>query len=413
MRVVRNIDSLKKIVEKRRVRRDSVGLKVSKIIKKVKEAGDKALVDYTKKFDKVKIPAKGVQVSESEISAAFGDLNSAIIASFKVAIENISKFYKNQIPKTKRVKDPNGKKLISRYIPLSRVGVYVPAGTAPLVSSVYMSVIPALVAGVDEVVLVSPPNKEGRINPFILAIASLLKIKKIYRIGGAQAIAALAYGTETVEKVDKIVGPGNEYVTEAKRQVFGQVDIDMLAGPSEVVVVASSNSNIDYIIADLEAQIEHHKGLGIVVTNSKRIIRNLRKSKVTGYALRVRNLDKAAKVVNEIAPEHLAILTKKPHALVSKIKNAGAIFLGDYSPVALGDYVAGPSHVLPTGGSSRFFSTLSVKDFLKENHIIRYTKKAVIDEFETLEKIAGLEGMKKHIESVRKRIESDLNKGVN
>lgn len=412
MRVVRNIDSLKKIIEKRRVRRDSVDLKVSKIIKKVKEFGDKALADYTKKFDKVKIPVKGIQVSESEISAAFGDLNSSIISSFKIAIENITKFYKTQIPKTKRVKNPNGKKLISRYIPLARVGVYVPAGTAPLVSSVYMSVIPALVAGVEEIVLVSPPNKEGRINPFILAIASILKIKKIYRIGGAQAIAALAYGTESVEKVDKIVGPGNEYVTEAKRQVFGQVDIDMLAGPSEVVVVASSNSNVDYIIADLEAQIEHHKGLGIVVTNSKRIIRSLRQSKVTGYALRVRNLDKAAKVVNEIAPEHLAILTKKPHALVSKIKNAGAIFLGDYSPVALGDYVAGPSHVLPTGGSSRFFSTLSVKDFLKENHIIRYTKKAIIDEFETLEKIAGLEGMKKHIESVYKRIEGELNKGA-
>jgi histidinol dehydrogenase len=412
MRVIRNIDSLRKVIKKRRVRRDSVDLKVSKIIDKVKDCGDKALIDYTKKFDKVKISAKNIQVSESEISAAFGDLNSSLISSFKVAIENITKFYKSQIPKTKRVKDPNGKKLISRYIPLARVGVYIPAGTAPLVSSVYMSVIPALVAGVGEVVLVSPPDQEGRVNPFILAIASLLKIKKIYRAGGAQAIAAMAYGTETIQRVDKIIGPGNEYVTEAKRQVFGQVDIDMLAGPSEVVVVASSNSNVDYIIADLEAQIEHHKGLGIVVTNSKRIIRALRRSKVKGYALRVRNLDKAAQIVNEIAPEHLAILTKKPHALVSKIKNAGAIFLGDYSPVALGDYTAGPSHVLPTGGSSRFFSTLSVKDFLKENHIIRYTKKAVLEEYETLEKIAGLEGMKKHIESVRKRIENELNKGA-
>ncbi len=407
MRVVRNIDSLKKVIEKRRVRRDSVSLKVAKILRKVKDEGDKALIEYTKKFDKVKIPAKGIQVSESEISAAFGGLNSSLISSFKIAIENITKFYKSQVPKTKRVKNPNGKKLISRYIPLAKVGVYVPAGTAPLISSVYMSVIPALVAGVDEVVLVSPPDKEGRINPFILVIASLLKIKKIYRAGGAQAIASLAYGTEAIEAVDKIVGPGNEYVTEAKRQVFGQVDIDMLAGPSEIVVIASSNSNVDYIIADLEAQTEHHKGLGVVVTNSKRVIRTLRQSKAAGYALRVRNLDKAAKIVNGIAPEHLAILTKKPHALVNKIKNAGAIFLGGYSPVALGDYTAGPSHVLPTGGSSRFFSTLSVKDFLKESHIIRYTKKAVLEEFDTLEKIAGLEGMKKHIESVRKRIDSD------
>lgn len=407
MRVVRNLDSLKKVIDKRRNRRDSIDLKVAAIIKRVKESGDKALAEYTKKFDKVKISAKEIQVSESEVSAAFGDLNSMLISSFKVAIENITKFYKSQKPKAKRVKDPNGKKLISRYIPLARVGVYVPAGTAPLVSSVYMSVIPALVAGVGEVVLVSPPDQNGRINPFILAIASLLKIKKIYRVGGAQAIAALAYGTETIEKVDKIVGPGNEYVTEAKRQVFGQVDIDMLAGPSEVVVIASSNSNVDYVIAELEAQIEHHKGLGIVITNSRRIIRQLRQSKVTGYALRVRNLDQAAAVVNQIAPEHLAILTRKPHALTSKIKNAGAIFLGDYSPVALGDYTAGPSHVLPTGGSSRFFSTLSVRDFLKENHIIRYTKKALSDEFETLEKIAGLEGMKKHIESVKKRLDTD------
>lgn len=405
MRVVRNLDSLKKVIDKKRCRRDSVDVRVSNIIKKVISSGDKALCEYTKKFDKAKISVKEIQISESEISAAFGDLNSPLIASFKQAIENITNFYKSQIPKAKRVKGPSGKKLISRYIPLSKVGVYVPAGTAPLVSSVYMSVIPALVAGVGEVVLVSPPDREGKINPFILAIASLLKIKKIYRVGGAQAIAALAYGTETVGKVDKIVGPGNEYVTEAKRQVFGQVDIDMLAGPSEVVVIASSNSNVDYVIAELEAQIEHHKGLGIVVTNSRRVVRQLRQSKVTGYALRVRNLDQAAAAVNEIAPEHLAILTKKPHALVRKIKNAGAIFLGDYSPVALGDYTAGPSHVLPTGGSSRFFSTLSVKDFLKESHIIRYTKKALSEEFNTLEKIAGLEGMHKHIESVKKRID--------
>ncbi len=405
MRVVRSLDSLKKTVYKRRSRADSVDIRVANIIRKVRDSGDKALSEYTKKFDKVKISAKEIQVKESEISAAFGELNSSLIASFKLAIENITNFYKTQKPKTKRVKNPNGKKLISRYTPLAKVGIYVPAGTAPLVSSVYMSVIPALVAGVEEIVLVSPPNQEGKINPFILAIASLLKIKKIYRVGGAQAIAALAYGTETIERVDKIVGPGNEYVTEAKRQVFGQVDIDMLAGPSEVMVIASRNSNVDYVIAELEAQIEHYKGLGIVVTNSKKVIRQLRQSKVTGYALRVRNLDQAARVVNEIAPEHLAILTKKPHALISKIKNAGAIFLGDYSPVALGDYTAGPSHVLPTGGSSRFFSTLSVRDFLKENHIIRYTKKALLEELDTLEKIAGLEGMKKHIESVRKRVD--------
>ncbi len=323
-----------------------------------------------------------------------------------MAIDNVTKFYKRQIPKTVRVKEPNGKTLISRYVPLERVGIYVPAGTAPLVSSVYMAVIPALVAGVKEVVLASPPSKDKNPNPFILAMASLLKIKEIYRIGGAQAIAALACGTKTIPKVDKIVGPGNEFVTEAKRQVFGKTDIDMLAGPSEIVILASKDANIDYIVADLEAQIEHHSGLGIVVTNSRKVIRELRMRKVPGLALRVRNLDEGCKVVNLIAPEHLEILTKKPTALLKKIKNSGAIFLGENSPVALGDYTAGPSHILPTGGSSRFFSCLSVKDFLKEVHVISYTKKALQEEVTVMEKIAALEGMGKHIESVKKRLTS-------
>jgi len=284
---------------------------------------------------------------------------------FKLAIDNVTKFYKGQVPKTVRIKEDNGKTLVSRYVPLERVGVYVPAGTAPLVSSVYMAVIPALVAGVKEIVLVSPPGKDSNINPFILALSSLLKIKEIYRLGGAQAIAALACGTKTIKKVDKIVGPGNEFVTEAKRQLFGEVDIDMLAGPSEVVILASKDANVEYIVADLEAQIEHHNGLGILVTNSRKIIRDVRKKKVPGLALRVRNLDQGCRAVNRIAPEHLEILTKKPSSLVKKIRNAGAIFLGDYTPVALGDYVAGPSHVLPTGGSSRFFLVFQLSLFLK------------------------------------------------
>jgi len=404
MRVVRNLESLEKLLFKKRVRKNKIYDKVSKIIKGVCDNGDSALVEYTKKFDKVKISPKELRISEMEISAAFNELDSSLITAFKVAIDNVTKFYKGQIPKTVRLKEDNGKTLVSRYVPLERVGVYVPAGTAPLVSSVYMAVIPALVAGVKEVVLVSPPGKDGNINPFILAVSSLLKIKETYRLGGAQAIAALACGTKTIKKVDKIVGPGNEFVTEAKRQLFGEVDIDMLAGPSEVVILASKDANVEHIIADLEAQIEHHNGLGILVTNSRKIIRDVRKKKVPGLALRVRNLDEGCRVVNCIAPEHLEILTKKPSSLLKKIRNAGAIFLGDYTPVALGDYTAGPSHVLPTGGSSRFFSCLSVKSFLKESHIINYTKKALQEEEQVLEKIAGLEGMVKHIESVKKRL---------
>ena len=406
MRVVRNLDSLEKLLCKKRLRKNKIHERVAKILKSVEESGDSALVEYTKKFDKVKIPTKELRISESETSAAFNELDSSLISAFKFAMDNVTKFYRRQIPKSVRVKEDNGKTLLSRYVPLERVGVYVPAGTAPLVSSVYMAVIPALVAGVKEVVLVSPPGRDKFINPFILAVGSLLKIKEIYRIGGAQAIGALAYGTKTIAKVDKIVGPGNEFVTEAKRQLFGKVDIDMLAGPSEVVILASKDANVEQIIADLDAQIEHHNGVGVLVTNSKKIIREVRKKKITGLALRVRNLEEGCKVVNRIAPEHLEILTKKPATLVKKIKNAGAIFLGDYTPVALGDYTAGPSHVLPTGGSSRFFSCLSVRSFLKEIHVMNYTKKALQEEAEILEKIANLEGMTKHIESVKKRLQT-------
>ena len=404
MRIVRNLESLEKLLCIKRVCRKKIYEKVSKIIKNVRENGDSALVEYTKKFDKVKIKACELRISESQISAAFNELDSSLISAFKLAIDNVTKFYKGQVPKTIRIKEDSGKTLIRRYVPLERVGIYVPAGTAPLVSSVYMAVIPALVAGVKEVILVSPPGKDRNINPFILALSSLLKIKEIYRIGGAQAIAALACGTKTIKKVDKIIGPGNEFVTEAKRQLFGEVDIDMLAGPSEVVILASKDANVEHIVSDLEAQIEHHSGLGILLTTSRKIIREVRKKKIPGFALRVRNLEEGCRVVNCIAPEHLEILTKKPSSLLKKIRNAGAIFLGDYTPVALGDYTAGPSHVLPTGGSSRFFSCLSVRSFLKESHIISYTKKALQEEEQVLGKIAALEGMTKHIESIKKRL---------
>lgn len=404
MRVARNLDSLEKLVLNKRTRKNKIGERVARIIADIKVGGDQALIEYTKKFDKVRLAPRELRVSESEISAAFNELDSSLINSFKFAIDNVTKFYKQQLPKTRKFKESNGKTLYNRHIPLERVGVYIPAGTAPLVSTVYMSVIPALVAGVKEVVLISPPTKDKSINPFILAIASLLKIKEIYRVGGAQGIAALGYGTKTIKKVDKIVGPGNEFVTEAKRQLYGLVDIDMLAGPSEVVILASKDANIDYIIADLEAQMEHHNGIGIVITNSRKIIRELRKKKIAGFALRVKNLDQASYAVNRIAPEHLEILTKKPSSLIKKIKNAGAIFLGENSPVALGDYTAGPSHILPTGGTARFSSALSLRGFLKEVHIISYSKRALQEEAAILEKIASLEGMNKHIESVKKRL---------
>jgi len=406
MRVVRNLNNLEKILDKKRLRKNDIQEKVSKIVRNVRDKGDSALLEYTKKFDKVKLNQKELTVSEAEISAAFNELNSDLITSLKVAIDNATNFYKAYMPKPTRTKDERGKVLCAKYVPVERVGVYIPAGSAPLFSSVYMCVIPAIVAGVKEIVIVSPPNKKFKtINSFILAVASMLKATEIYKVGGAQAIAALAYGTRTIERVDKIVGPGNEFVTEAKRQVFGQVDIDMLAGPSEVVIIAGKDANVDYIIADLEAQIEHRSGIGIVVTNSRRVTSELRRVRLDSVVVRVRNLDEAVAVANRIAPEHLEIFTKKPAKLLKGIRNAGAVFLGEGSPVALGDYTAGPSHVLPTGGSARFFSSLSVKDFLKEIHVINYTKRALSEEFVHLERIASLEGMTKHIESVKKRLQ--------
>jgi len=404
MRILKNLTNLENVLYTKRNHKKSVADKVSLILKNVREKGDDALVSYTRQFDKIKLQTKDLKVTETEISGAFNELNSSLISSIKVAIDNATRFYKANLPKNTRIREANGKTLSTLHVPLERVGVYVPAGQSPLVSSVYMAVIPALVAGVKEIVMVSPPNQYKTVNSFILAVASLLKVKEVYKVGGAQAVAALAYGTKTIKKVDKIVGPGNEFVTEAKRQVFGETGIDMLAGPSEVAIIASKDSNLEYIISDLEAQTEHRNGLGIVITNSKTIANGLRKKRLNGFVIRVRNLDAACAVANRIAPEHLEILTKKPSELVRKIKNAGAIFVGEYSPVSLGDYIAGPSHVLPTNNTARFFSGLSVRDFLKEIHVINYTKKALNEEYPALEKIASLESMTKHIESVAKRL---------
>ena len=379
--------------------------KVERIIEDVRTQGDDALIRYTKKLDRVKLSAKSLRISEAEISSAYQNIESNFVTSLKVIIDNITRFYRRQIKKSWRIKDDDGAVLGEIYHPLDRVGIYIPAGQAPLVSTVYMTVLPAKIAGVKSIVLVSPPDKNGNINPHILAVANLLKVDEIYRVGGAQAIAALAFGTKTIPKVDKIIGPGNEYVTEAKRQVFGFVDIDMVAGPSELVIIASRFSDPKYVIADIKAQQEHRGGEVFLVTNSKSLARGV-KAQVdgNGYIILTKNLAQAADITNRIAPEHLEILVKKPMSLLKKIKNAGAIFLGDYTPVSLGDYTAGPSHVLPTGGTSRFFSCLSVRDFVKEVHVISYTKKALQEEAEVLEKIASLEGMVKHIESVRKRL---------
>jgi len=379
--------------------------KVRQIIDDVRVQGDDAVIKYTRRFDKAKLKPKQLEVSEAEISGAFQNVTSDLVENLKVIINNVSVFYKKQIQKPCRVRDTDGILLKENIIPLDSVGIYIPAGTAPLISTVYMTAIPAKVAGIKNIVLVTPPNKEGHVNPYILVVANLLKVNAIYKVGGAQAIAALAFGTKTIPKVDKIVGPGNMFVTEAKRQLFGYVDIDMLAGPTELVILANRYSNSDYIAADLEAQLEHVGGLAVLVTTSRELVREMRKRVSKGYIIYAKNIDEAIDIVNKIAPEHLEILTNNPAGVAKKIRHAGAIFLGPYSPTALGDYAAGPSHVLPTLGTARFFSGLCLSDFSKKSHIIAYSKKALEKMKTPIQKIASLEGLPKHYESVKIRLE--------
>ncbi|MCX5693647.1 MAG: histidinol dehydrogenase [Candidatus Omnitrophica bacterium] len=406
MKIIRfTSKKLEKIYNRGQVRQARVEDKVRKIIDDVRLIGDDAVIKYTRKFDKVKLNQRQLKVSQIEISGAYANISPHFVSSLKVVIENVNRFYKKQLRKSWRMKGADGIVLGENYTPLEKVGIYIPAGTAPLVSTVYMTVLPAKLAGVKKIVLISPPDKNGYINPHILVVADLLKVDEIYRIGGAQGVAALAYGTKTIPKVDKIVGPGNIYVSEAKRQVFGIVDIDMIAGPTELVIIANRFSDPKFIAADLRAQAEHAKGLAILITNSKDLAKevNAQLDGDNGYIILTKNLKQATEVANKIAPEHLEILVQNPKKLLKDIKNAGAIFLGPYSPVALGDYVAGPSHVLPTQGTARFFSGLGVMDFIKNIHIISYPKKALEKIREPLEKIAGIEGLQKHVDSVKTR----------
>jgi len=380
--------------------------KVANIIRNVRDEGDAALIRYTSRFDKVDLRRKQLRVTEAEISGAYQDIKPEIVNTLKKIIRNIDKFYRKQVPTSWTIRHESGVELGEKFEPIEKVGVYVPSGTVPLVSSVYMTVLPAKIAGVKKIIMVSPPNKYGSVDPHILVVANLLDVDEIYKVGGAQAIAALAFGTKTVPKADKIVGPGNEYVTEAKRQVFGYCDIDMLAGPSEVLIIANHHSNLDFLKKDLLAQAEHHKGLSILVTPSKRVFNAMHSDpEIKGYIIKVKNLDEAARVSNQIAPEHLELMVKSPNRVLKNITNAGAIFLGQYTPVALGDYVAGPSHVLPTGGTARYSSGLNLRSFIKSSHIISYSKKALSGSAEWVREIAELEQLQKHWDSVRVRCE--------
>lgn len=376
---------------------------VEKIVADVRQNGDEAILKYTRRFDGVKLSPRELKVSERETNGAYQDISPDFVTNLRLIIDNISKFYRKQAKKSWKIIDDDGAMVGEKYQPLDTVGVYVPSGTVPLISSVYMTVLPARLAGVKRIILATPPNKYKSVDPHILVVSNLLKVDEIYKVGGAQAIAGMAFGTKMIPKVDKIVGPGNQYVTEAKRQVFGYCDIDMIAGPSEVVVLANQHSNPEYVKADLLAQGEHHMGLSILVTNSKKLAMMMRREIEKGYIVLVKNMDEAVGVINDIAPEHLEIQIKSPQKVIKKIRNAGAIFIGPYSPTAVGDYVAGPSHVLPTGGTARFFSGLGLYDFVKSIHLISYTKKGLEKSRASLEKLAEMEGLPKHLDSVKVR----------
>lgn len=402
--------------------RKDIEEKVYEILRAVKERGDHAVCEYTLKLDGVSLSARELEVSEEDMEKALSGLDRDLREAIERSAANIRIFHERQRENSWFMTREDGIILGQKVTPLSRVGVYAPAGTAPLPSTVLMDVIPAKVAGVGEIILCSPPQKDGKVDPVVLACARIAGADRVFAAGGAQAIGAMAYGTGTIPMVDKIVGPGNIYVQTAKKQVFGTCGIDMIAGPSEVLVIADESANPGYVAADLLSQAEHDAlSSAILVTTSKtladavlkaledqmeRLGRNeiIRKSlEAYGAIVLAPTLKEAVSVSNRIAPEHLEILTRDPFTLLPEIQNAGAIFLGEYSPEPLGDYFAGPNHTLPTVGTARFFSPLGVYDFVKRSSIISYTRNAFADAAPYVASFAEAEGLQAHAESIRIR----------
>jgi len=399
-----NSQEWQRLCSRQLVRKRRLEAAVREILDAVHQHGDEALLRYTRRFDKVRLTPRQLRVTEAEISGAFQHLDPKFALQLKSAIQNVNTFYGRPRLKPVKMVDGDGVVLGEKFDPLERVGIYIPGGTASLVSTVYMTVVPAKRAGVKRIILATPPRPDGSVNPHILAVASLLDVDEVYRIGGAQAIAAMAFGTKSVPKVDKIVGPGNAYVAEAKRQVYGFVDVDTIAGPSEVAVIANRTANPSYVVADLLGESEHAGGIAFLITPSKALAKVCRKQVPGGYCIMVKNLKEAVAVANQLAPEHLEIMVREPRKLARQITAAGAIFLGPYSPVTVGDYVAGPSHVLPTGGAARAFSGLGIDDFVRRTHLISYTKKALERMKEPLERIAAIEGLPRHYDAVKVRL---------
>ena len=397
---------------------------VAEIIKNVRENGDKALFEYTERFDKAKLSS--LAVTKEEIDEAFSLVEPEFIEIIKKAAENIRKFHEKQVRNSFIINDSDGIVIGQKVIPVDRAGLYVPGGTAAYPSTVLMDSIPAKIAGVGELVMVTPPSRDGKVNPVILAAASVAGVDRIYKVGGAQAIAALAYGTESIPKVDKIVGPGNAYVAEAKKQVFGQVSIDMIAGPSEILVVADGKSNPRHVAADLLSQAEHDRlASAVLVTDSYEFacavsseleeqIPMLSRADIAresidknGKIIVADTLYAAIEIANEIAPEHLELCVDNPFDYLDKIRHAGSIFMGRNCPEALGDYFAGPNHTLPTSGTAKFSSPLSVDDFVKKTQYTYYTRDALAKVAEDIAFFANKEGLGAHAKSAVIRLEDD------
>lgn len=399
---------------------------VGKIIEDVKVRKDEALFDYTNRFDKVVLNETTVKVHKDEIEEAYSILESDFIQVIRKAASNIKEYHEKQRQYSWFDTKPNGIILGQKITAIQSVGVYVPGGKAAYPSSVLMNVIPAMVAGVKNIVMVTPCDKDGKIYPGTLVAANELGVTQIYKVGGAQAIAALAFGTDIIPKVDKIVGPGNIYVALAKKAVYGHVSIDSIAGPSEILILADETANPRYVAADLLSQAEHDElASSILITTSEKLAKNviaeidrytsfLSRSEIIkksldnyGYILIANNLEEGIDAANEIASEHLEILTKDPFAVMTKINNAGAIFIGEYSSEPLGDYYAGPNHVLPTNGTAKFFSPLSVDDFIKKSSIISYSREALEQVYKDIVTFAKGEGLTAHANSIAVRFEEN------
>ena len=412
--------SLDDILLRSQFSHDDVNEKVKAILEDVKKNGDNALKKYSKMFDNAEIET--LEVTEKEIEEAYNRVDDKFKETLKLAYNNIEKFHKKQLRNSYITNEEDGIVMGQIINPIEKVGVYIPGGTAVYPSSLLMNVVPAKVAGVNEIVLVSPPNKEGKINSNILAAAKVAGVNRVFKTGGAQAIAALSYGTESIPKVYKIVGPGNIYVAMAKRLVFGEVSIDMVAGPSEVLIIADETASPIHIAADMLAQAEHDKlASSILITTSKEIAEKTKEElykqleklsrkdiamesiENNGRIIITETIDEAIYISNEIAPEHLEISIKDPFSVLSKVKNAGSIFLGDYTPEALGDYLSGANHVIPTSGTAKFASPLSVDDFIKKSYITYYTKDALEKVKDNVINFAEHESLEAHANSVRIR----------